>query len=91
MAKSVTDYLNEVDYEKLKGYKPTQATLEFINFMHMCEDGKVENKTPVVHLVAIDSLELKALSKATKWTTGVLFSTFPSSHICIKFINSKVA
>lgn len=54
MAKSVVDYLNEVDYEKLQGYKPTQATLEFINFMHMCEDGKVENKTPVVHLVALD-------------------------------------
>ena len=54
MAKSVTDYLNEVDYEGLKNYKPTQATLEFINFMHMCENGKVENKTPAVHLVALD-------------------------------------
>ena len=54
MPKSVTNYLNEVDYEKLKDYKPSQATLEFINFIQMCEEDKTENKTPIVHLVALD-------------------------------------
>ena len=54
MSKTVSDYLNEIDYEKLKDYKPSSATLEFINFIQMCEDGQTENKTPVVHLVALD-------------------------------------
>ena len=54
MSKTVSEYLNEVDYEKLKDYKPSSATLEFINFIQMCEDGQTENKTPVVHLVALD-------------------------------------
>ena len=54
MSKTVREYLNEVDYEKLKDYKPSNATLEFINFIQMCDDGQIENKTPVVHLVALD-------------------------------------
>ena len=54
MSKTVSEYLNEIDYEKLKDYKPSSATLEFINFIQMCEDGQMENKTPVVHLVALD-------------------------------------
>ena len=54
MSKTVSEYLNEIDYEKLKDYKPSSATLEFINFIQMCEDGQTENKTPVVHLVALD-------------------------------------
>lgn len=58
MSKTVNEYLNEVDYEKLKDYKPSSATLEFINFIQMCEDGQIENKTSIVHLVALD----KALS-----------------------------
>ena len=58
MSKTVSEYLNEVDYEKLKDYKPSSATLEFINFIQMCEDGQIENKTSIVHLVALD----KALS-----------------------------
>ena len=58
MSKTVSEYLNEVDYEKLKDNKPSSATLEFINFIQMCEDGQIENKTSIVHLVALD----KALS-----------------------------
>ena len=58
MSKTVSEYLNEIDYEKLKDYKPSSATLEFINFIQMCEDGQIENKTSIVHLVALD----KALS-----------------------------
>ena len=60
MSKTVSEYLNEVDYEKLKDYKPSSATLEFINFIQMCEDGQIENKTSIVHLVALD----KALSSS---------------------------
>ena len=54
MSKTVSEYLNEIDYEKLKDYKPSSATLEFINFIQMCEDGQIENKTSIVHLVALD-------------------------------------
>ena len=63
MSKTVSEYLNEVNYEKLKDYKPSSATLEFINFIQMCEDGQTENKTPVVHLVALD--KAFSSSKAT--------------------------
>ena len=63
MSKTVSEYLNEIDYEKLKDYKPSNATLEFINFIQMCEDGQTENKTPVVHLVALD--KAFSSSKAT--------------------------
>ena len=63
MSKTVSEYLNEIDYEKLKDYKPSSATLEFINFIQMCEDGQTENKTPVVHLVALD--KAFSSSKAT--------------------------
>lgn len=63
MNKTVSEYLNEVDYEKLKDYKPSSATLEFINFIQMCEDGQIENKTSIVHLVALD--KAFSSSKAT--------------------------
>ena len=63
MSKTVSEYLNEVDYEKLKDYKPSSATLEFINFIQMCEDGQIENKTSIVHLVALD--KAFSSSKAT--------------------------
>lgn len=54
--KSISELLNEVDYDSLKNYEPSQATLEFINFIQLCEDGKVENKTPIVHLVVLDKI-----------------------------------
>lgn len=71
MSKTVSDYLNEVDYEKLKDYKPSSATLEFINFIQMCEDGQIENKTSIVHLVALDKAFSSSKSVAVMCHRGL--------------------
>ena len=71
MSKTVSEYLNEVDYEKLKDYKPSSATLEFINFIQMCEDGQIENKTSIVHLVALDKAFSSSKSVAVMCHRGM--------------------
>ena len=71
MSKTVSEYLNEVDYEKLKDYKPSSATLEFINFIQMCEDGQIENKTSIVHLVALDKAFSSSKSVAVMCHRGL--------------------
>ena len=38
-ARSVEDYLNDVDYE-FKGYVPTHEALMFVNFIKEVNDGK---------------------------------------------------
>lgn len=82
MSKTVTEYLNEVDYEELKNYKPSNATLEFINFIQMCEDGKTENKTPVVHLVALD----KALNSNNKATAIMCHRGFGKTTVFVEYL-----
>jgi predicted phage terminase large subunit-like protein len=57
--KSVDDYLNEVDFDWLNngGYIPSRFSLEFMNFIKLCNDGRGEdNKTPVMHLAMLDKL-----------------------------------
>ena len=49
MAKSVDEYLNEVDYS-FKDYIPSEGVLKFINFIQMASGDTLENKTPLVHL-----------------------------------------
>ena len=71
MSKTVSEYLNEIDYEKLKDYKPSSATLEFINFIQMCEDGQIENKTSIVHLVALDKAFSSSKSVAVMCHRGM--------------------
>lgn len=56
MIKSVSDYLKDIDYKSLSSYKPSNETLEYINFIHMVNGDSLENKTPPVHLVALDSV-----------------------------------
>lgn len=51
---TVEEYLDNVDYDKLKNYIPSDEALEFVNFMHLATDGKQENLTPPVHLYALD-------------------------------------
>ena len=54
-ARSVEDYLNDVDYE-FKGYVPTHEALMFVNFIKEVNDGKEENETPIIHLKLMDSV-----------------------------------
>lgn len=57
--KTVDDYLNEVDFDWLNsgGYVPSEFSLQFMNFIKLCNDGRGEdNKTPVMHLAMLDKL-----------------------------------
>ena len=57
MTKTVQEYLNEVSYDELKRYKPTQFAIEYANFIKLVngEQGE-ENSTPIMHYKMADSL-----------------------------------
>jgi predicted phage terminase large subunit-like protein len=52
--KTVTQYLNEINYEVDPSYIPSEFALEFVNFIKLVDGGESENKTPVVHYHMID-------------------------------------
>ena len=53
--KSVTAYLNEINYGVDPNYVPSDFALEFVNFIKMVDGGESENKTPVVHYHMLDN------------------------------------
>ncbi len=54
--KKVEDYLNEVSYDN-EGYIPSEASLEFVNFIKLVNGEKGEsNKTPVTHFQLMDNV-----------------------------------
>lgn len=55
MAKTVVEYLNEVDYSVNSTYVPSQFALEVANVIKLIEGGNPENKTPVMHLRMLDN------------------------------------
>ena len=55
VAPSVEQLLNEVSYEDMGDYVPSEFALDFVNFIKLVEGGKSENKTPVVHYRMIDN------------------------------------
>ena len=55
IAKSVEQYLDDVDYGDDTGYVPSKFAVEFVNFIKLVDGGKTENKTPVVHYKMIDN------------------------------------
>lgn len=56
MPKTVEEILNEVDYSLLEKYKPSPETLKYINFCRLVSGESMENKTPMVHLYALDQM-----------------------------------
>lgn len=57
--KTVTDYLNSVDYESLKKYQPSTFALEYIAFLKMAGSHLNLDTTPPVHYKMIDGLATK--------------------------------
>ena len=55
MAKSVEDFLNNIDYSVDPNYIPSDFALEFVNFIKLVNGEDTENKTPVVHYHMIDN------------------------------------
>lgn len=57
MAKTVQDYLNEVDYTDLQNYKPSEFAIMFVNMIKLINgSGGEENETPIMHYVMLDRL-----------------------------------
>lgn len=57
-AKSVQDYLNDVDYGDGSSYIPSNFAIEFLNFVKLVNGGEDENKSPVVHMKMLDTILL---------------------------------
>lgn len=55
MAKTIQQYLNEVDYT-FKNFTPSQNSMEFIGFINAINNGFMENKSPLVHCMMIDKM-----------------------------------
>lgn len=56
VAKTVDQYLNELSYDDLGRYIPSEFALNMVNLIKLIEGGEPENKTPVVHYKFIDTL-----------------------------------
>lgn len=54
--KTVDQYLNELSYDDLNQYIPSEFALNMVNLIKLIEGGEPENKTPVVHYKFIDML-----------------------------------
>lgn len=54
--KTVTDYLNEVDYNELNKYVPSEFAIQYINFIKMVGTNLEFNLTPPVHYKMVDGL-----------------------------------
>ena len=57
--KTVDDHLDEVDFNYINngGYVPSKFSLQFMNFIKLCNDGKgEEHKTPSMHLAMLDKV-----------------------------------
>lgn len=54
--KTVEDWLNEINYEDMDDYIPTEFAIKFVNFIKLVNgvEGE-ENLTPVVHMKVLDS------------------------------------
>ena len=54
--KTVTDYLNEVDYSELNKYIPSEFAIQYINFIKIVGSNLEFNLTPAVHYKMVDGL-----------------------------------
>ena len=56
-AKTVEEYLDEVSYEDDGSYVPSQFAILFAAFILACNDGVLENKSPVLHYKVLDQFD----------------------------------
>lgn len=48
MTKTVQEHLNEVSYDELKRYKPTQFAIEYVNFIKLVNGEQGERTLPLL-------------------------------------------
>ena len=58
MNKTLDQLVNEIDYSTLENnYIPSEFALSFINFIKLVNGGSEENKSPIIHLDMLDTIE----------------------------------
>lgn len=80
MAKSVDEWLNEVDYS-FKGYTPSTEVLEYISFIQMASGNELENKTPLVHLKMCEAAFMSNKNTAILCHRGIAKTTLFSEWL----------
>lgn len=56
--KNLDSIINKVDYKKYeKGYVPSTFAINFVNFIKLANDNKVENRTPLFHYDILDTIK----------------------------------
>lgn len=56
MPKTVDDYLNEVDYEGIKKYQPSEFSIQYLNFLKVISSDMDIDPSPPVHFKMMDGL-----------------------------------
>lgn len=82
MTKSVQEYLDEVDYQKIEQYSPSEFAIGFVSFIKLIHgsDG-IENETPIIHYKMLDSLVLGHRQIATMIFRGAGKSTLMAQYL----------
>lgn len=88
-AKTVDDWLNEVDYELLNNglYTPKPFSLKMMNFIKLVNGAEgEENHTPVVHLAMLDRIPGK-----TKRIANLCFRGSGKTTLMFEYLNPYLA
>ena len=79
---TVDTWLNEVSYEDINNYIPSEFSLEFINFIKLVNgtEGE-ENKTPVIHYKMLDQITGKKKNIANMLFRGAAKTTLLGEYL----------
>lgn len=75
VAKTVDDFLNEVNYEELNKYIPSTFSIQYLNFLKVISAGQQMDSSPPVHYKMIDGLCDKRQYLANLCSRGLSKST----------------
>jgi len=82
--KTVDDFLNEIDFDKLNDgkYIPSEFSLKFMNFIKLVNgDIGEDNKTPVMHLAMLDKIATKEPRTANLCARGTAKTTLMMEYL----------
>ncbi len=80
--KTVSEYLNQIDYEDNCNYVPSHFALEFINFIKLVNGpGGEENKTPVVHYKMLDQVATNEADTLNMCHRGLAKTTLLAEYL----------
>lgn len=75
VAKSVEEYLNQVNYADINDYVPSEFALTLVNLIKLIEGPDLENKTPPVHLRMLDNFIADGLDTINLCHRGIAKTT----------------